>query len=100
MNEELLQQFLEGEFVVHICSNEEANILLLTAEGNISGYQDVCNPYTGKDYLEFPYVVVEDNHHCNGYRESRVQRDRMNVIEFADLYASDQQFNIDLEDIL
>lgn len=108
MNLELLNQFYNGEVIIQIESNEQANELIELAENAVSDLRDEAPfQYLGNDASEFPYVVVEhadESPQMNGLRAHHLGAYGLPVISYAELKLNSQhedaETDLDPEEVL
>lgn len=106
MNQFLLNQFLSGEVIVKIESNEQANCLYELASESIPGSCDDVAPWLANDYIDYPLVLVESNSKIQYLNGRRFYDGSKGIIQYGMLQLDeDNEFdrmssNINLEEVL
>lgn len=106
MNQFLLDQFLSGEIVVEIETNEQANFLYDLVSESIPGSCIDIDPWEKNDCIKYPFLLVVRDLY-ESYLDGRclyagdkeiIQYDRLESDEGNEFNGSSQ--NINLEEVL
>lgn len=106
MNQFLLNQFLSGEVIVKIESNEQANCLYELASESIPGSCDEIEPWSEDDYIVYPLVIIESNSEMPYLNGRRFYDSNKGIIQYDMLQLDEDDgfdrmsSNINLEEVL